>query len=223
MGKTKWKLLTLPTHISFLTFSSWSVMMFLSAKPYTRGKGSSTAMAISVRSSLSRERRFVSLRASTLDMIRFVSKREPKWPGPKRTWDHSRGIFDGRGVSYCTGASFRDDWCVRYLKSSISHVSFHQIHFLPLIHVYIYICIYIWLYTTVHMYWEFQRLHTEGLTLQARPPSTSCLCGVHPPANCLRPPCWPSGGSNDMLSISGNTCPPTSGEPPDTSQRQFPS
>lgn len=67
----------------------------------------------------------------------------------------------------------------------------------------------------MHMCWEFQTLHIEGLTLQARPPSTSCLCGVHlstNSTNCLRPPCWPSGGSNDMLSIEGNTCPLTSGE-----------
>lgn len=43
-------------------------MMFLSAKPCTRGKESSTAMAMSVLSSLSRDRGLLSLKASTLDM-----------------------------------------------------------------------------------------------------------------------------------------------------------
>ncbi len=60
--------------------------------------------------------------------------------------------------------------------------------------------------------WDFQKSHNEGFILQARPYSTSCLCGVHPSTNRLRPPADPSGGSNDMPSIQGNTCRLTSGE-----------
>lgn len=71
-----------PLGAGSLTFCSWSVMMFLSARPWTSGKESSIAMAISVRSWFKRERRFASLNSSILDTICLVSKHNSDLTGP---------------------------------------------------------------------------------------------------------------------------------------------
>lgn len=152
-----------------------------------RGKESSTVMAISVRNSFNRERRFVSLETSTLDMICFVRKREPKWPRPKRTWDHTRDILKIRGVS-SSEKELLPRFIVFMLADNLNHVCSFSI--------YVYMCVYASNPCTsifcMSVFWDFQKHHHEHHP--SRPFSTLCLCGVsfffH--KNKLSPSvCWP--------------------------------
>lgn len=81
-----------PLGAGSLTFCSWSVMMFLSARPWTSGKESWTAMAISVRSCFKSERRFASLNSSILDTICLVSKHNSDLTGPLTGVLHAKGV-----------------------------------------------------------------------------------------------------------------------------------
>lgn len=87
---------TYPLGAELFTFCSWSVIMFLSARPKTSGKESSTAMAISVRSCLNRERRFVSLKSSILDATWLGLKHSSDLRGPLTCALGERGVSSSK-------------------------------------------------------------------------------------------------------------------------------
>lgn len=161
-----------PLGTGSLTFCSWSVMMFLSASPWTSGKESSTAMAISVRSCFKSERRFASLNSSILDTICLVSKHNSDLTG------RLTGVLHAKGVSLKEG--------------SLLHASYftcHEVFFHALLQCneFTYLCI-----TKSFMYFLLLFLMIRRmLTPHWRAQSKFGICGVFLGLQTAVAVCWP--------------------------------